>query len=88
MAHLLGGVRVLLDYGEDRELSHQMHSLSLHDQVHNYLDRRERCALPDRIYYSIKCALFLRLLLPSQVRGRLAFLRPGVRVNRLITFWR
>jgi hypothetical protein len=49
MAHLLGGERVLLDYGEDRELAHQMHSLSLHDQAHNYLDRGERCALPDRM---------------------------------------
>ena len=47
-----GWCRVLLDYGEDREdreLSHQMHSLSLHDQAHNYLDRGERCALPDRM---------------------------------------
>ena len=34
MAHLLGGVQVFLDYGEDHELSHQMHSLSLHDQAH------------------------------------------------------
>ena len=94
MAHLLGGVGFFLITEKTAKTAsflikcipcHYMIKLIIISIAENVVRSRIEW-IPN--YYSIKCAFFLRLLIPSQVRGRLAFLRPGCRVNRLITFWR